>query len=219
MFCILALFLCSKKHCLDNLICFLLKFNSHFADFEQVEKIKTSQKLALQNSLRRNWMPEQLSGLLIHVTGTPPWLLRSVKVSTSSELYPDCFWLPAFLDCSGIQFLIHLLFLTQSVRLPLVTYPWLYIAYMIYKMPCYASGQQALPTQPLPREAEDFSRDGNHSKHVPLPQYLAWLQPICYNSYICIYTCQDWRSFTCGEDFNKKHSAAATLISSHESRN
>ena len=49
-------------------------------------------------------MPEQLSGLLIHVTGTPSWLLRLVKVSNSSELYPDCFRLPAFLDCSGIQF-------------------------------------------------------------------------------------------------------------------
>ena len=49
-------------------------------------------------------MPEQLSGLLIHVTGTPPWFLKPVKVSTSSELYPDCFRLPTFLDCSGIQF-------------------------------------------------------------------------------------------------------------------
>ena len=49
-------------------------------------------------------MPEQLSGLLIHVTGIPLWLLRLVKVSTSSELYPDCFRLPTFLDCSGIQF-------------------------------------------------------------------------------------------------------------------
>ena len=26
---------------------------------------------------------------------------------------------------------------------------------------------------PLPREAEDFPRSGNHSKHVPLPTYLA----------------------------------------------
>ena len=41
---------------------------------------------AWQNFLRRNWMPEQVSGQLIHVTGTPPWLLRPVKVSTSSEL-------------------------------------------------------------------------------------------------------------------------------------
>ena len=47
-------------------------------------------------------MPEHLSGLLIHVTGTPTWLLRPMTVSTSSELYPDCFPLPTF--CLGIQF-------------------------------------------------------------------------------------------------------------------
>ena len=41
-----------------------------------------------------------ISRLLYHVTGTPPWLLRPVKSSTSSDLYPDYFWLP---------FLFHLL--------------------------------------------------------------------------------------------------------------
>ena len=77
--------------------------------FEQVKKcwvfswIWASQKFTLhQNSFRRNWTPEQLSGLLIHVTATPPWFLRLVKVSTSSKLYLDCFQLPTF--CSGIQF-------------------------------------------------------------------------------------------------------------------
>ena len=35
-----------------------------------------------------------ISRLLCHVTGTPLWLLRRVKVSTSSELYPDYFRLP-----------------------------------------------------------------------------------------------------------------------------
>ena len=49
-------------------------------------------------------MPEQLSGILIHTPGTPPWLHRPVKVSISSELYPEYFWLRNFLDCSGIQF-------------------------------------------------------------------------------------------------------------------
>ena len=49
-------------------------------------------------------MPQQLSGLLIHATGTQPWLLRPVKVSTSSDLYLDYFRLPTFLDCSRIQF-------------------------------------------------------------------------------------------------------------------
>ena len=31
---------------------------------------------------------------LLYVTSTPPWLLRPMKASTSSELYPDYFWLP-----------------------------------------------------------------------------------------------------------------------------
>ena len=35
-----------------------------------------------------------ISRLLFHATGTPSWLLRLVKASTSSELYPDYFWLP-----------------------------------------------------------------------------------------------------------------------------
>ena len=35
-----------------------------------------------------------ISRLLCHVTGTPPWLLRPVKISASSELYPSYFRLP-----------------------------------------------------------------------------------------------------------------------------
>ena len=34
----------------------------------------------------------------------------------------------------------------------------------------------------IPREAEDFPRGDNHSKRVPLPTHLAWLQPIHHNS-------------------------------------
>ena len=34
----------------------------------------------------------------------------------------------------------------------------------------------------LHREAEDFPRGGNHSKHMAPLTYLAWLQPIYYNS-------------------------------------
>ena len=61
----------------------------------------TNYILALQqNSFRRNWMPEQLSGLLIYATSTPLWLLRLVKVSTGSEIYPNYFWLPTFCNCS-----------------------------------------------------------------------------------------------------------------------
>ena len=37
-----------------------------------------------------------VSGLLFHATGTPHWLLRHMKVSASSELYPGYFRLPYF---------------------------------------------------------------------------------------------------------------------------
>lgn len=35
--------------------------------------------------------------LFFHVTSNPSWLLRPVKFSTSSELYPDCFPLLSFI--------------------------------------------------------------------------------------------------------------------------
>ena len=117
-------------------------------------------------------MPEQLSRQLIHVTGTPPWLLRPVKVSTSSELYPDYFRLPTFLNVQASSFLIHSPFPTQSVRLPLVTYPSLCSTCVTYRTLCHAIGHQMLPTQPLPREVEDFPRGDRHFKHVPPPTYL-----------------------------------------------
>ena len=72
--------------------------------------------------------------------------------------------------------------LTQSVRPPMVTYPSLCSTCVIYKTLCLAIGHQVLPTQPLPREAEDFPSGDNHSKHMPLLTYLGWLQIICYNS-------------------------------------
>ena len=61
----------------------------------------------------------------------------------------------------------------------------------------------------LPREAEDFPRGGNHSR--PMPQ----LTPVYYDPKIVFKT----ENFACGEDCNKKHKAAATLLSSHESKN
>ena len=72
--------------------------------------------------------------------------------------------------------------LTQSVRLAMVTYPSLCSACVTYRALCYTIGHQVLPTQTLPREAEDFPRSENHSKYVSLPTYLAWLQPIYYHS-------------------------------------
>ena len=65
----------------------------------------------LWNVMQHHWSPSLfrvLSLLLIlhcwlfasrqlfHVTGTPPWFIRSSRASTSSELYPDYFLLIAF---------------------------------------------------------------------------------------------------------------------------
>ena len=81
-----------------------------------------SQKLTLQqNSLRRNCMSEQLSGLLIHAAGTPRWILRPVKVSTSSSSTATSFDYLPFLIVQASSFLIYPSLLTQSVKLPLVT--------------------------------------------------------------------------------------------------
>ena len=54
--------------------------------------------------------------------------------------------------------LIHALPLTQLVRLPWVTYHLVCSACVTYGKPSHSIGQQALPTQPFPREAEDFSK-------------------------------------------------------------
>ena len=62
------------------------KFSSYFADFEQVKKLTVKlpwEKLDAYTSFFWTWP---------HVTDTPPWLLRPVRVSTSSELYLDT-WL------------------------------------------------------------------------------------------------------------------------------
>ena len=45
-----------------------------------------------------------ISGLLFLAADTPPWLLRPVKASTSSELYPDYFRLLYFCQAFLSQF-------------------------------------------------------------------------------------------------------------------
>ena len=99
-----------------------------------------SQKLIWQqNSHGRNWVSEQLSGLLIHATSTPCWLLR------------PAFGCLFFLIVQASSFLIHPSFLKQSVNyLPLTVQHLL-----TYKTSSHARGHQVLPIQPLIREAED----------------------------------------------------------------
>ena len=46
-----------------------------------------------------------------------------------------------------------------------------------YRILCHAIGHPVLPTQPLPREAEDFPRGDKHFKHVPPLTYLICLSP------------------------------------------
>ena len=84
-----------------------------------------------------------------------------------------CLRNPYFLltGCLGIQFFDSPSFQTQSVRLPLVTYPSLCSTSVTYRMLCHATGHQVLPTQLLPREAEDFPRGDKYLKHVPPPTY------------------------------------------------
>ena len=90
-----------------------------------------------------------------------------------------CLCSPYFLHtgCIGIHFCDSPPIPTQSVRLPLVTYPSLCSTCVIYKTPCRASGHQVLPTQPLPREAEDFLRGDKYFKHVPLLTNLTYFSP------------------------------------------
>ena len=63
------------------------------------------------------------------------------------------------------------------MRLHLVHYNSLCSTCVTYGTPCCTIGHQVLPTQPLPREAEDFHRGGKYPKHMPLPTNLASLQP------------------------------------------
>ena len=50
----------------------------------------------------------------------------------------------------------------------------------------------------IPREAEDFPRGDNQSRHMPLPTYLDWLQPIYNNSRFGFIHVNIGKAFTCG---------------------
>ena len=173
---------------------------SHFSDFEQVI-IKLDILLTLNKSSNTinklpwsNQMPRH-SFFWGHypVTSTPPWLLRHVKASTSSELYPDTRLLGFFFKCLGTKFFNS--------------------SHVTYRTPCRTRGHSHSP-----KEAEDFPRGGNHSKHMPPLTYLAWLQPMCYNSRLVFIHINTGKAFTYGENFDKKYRAAATPIRNHNSQ-
>ena len=99
------------------------------------------------------------------------WLLLIFSLNKTPLGETGCLSNSYFLltGSSGIQFFDSPPFPTQSVMLPLVTYPSLCSTCVTYRTLCHAIGHQVLPTQPLPREVEDFPRSDKHFKHVPPP--------------------------------------------------
>ena len=102
------------------------------------------------------------------------WLFLIFTLNKTPLGETGCLSNPYFLltGCLGIQFLNSTPFPTQSIRVPLVTYPSLCNTCVTNRMPCHAIGHQVRPTQPVPREAEDFPRGDKYVKYVSLPTYL-----------------------------------------------
>ena len=75
-----------------------------------------------------------------------------LKISCFFKLYKTplgetgCLGNPFFTGCLSIQFFDSPLTLTESVRLPMVTYPSLYSTCVTYGTRCHAIGHQVLPT-------------------------------------------------------------------------
>ena len=147
-----------------------VRIYGHFANFGQANNWSYSKTTlgeigGLSNFLGYLSMPLALNPGFSDLWRSPA-ALSSISTSFGCLL---------FLIVQASSLMIHPPFPTQSVRLPLVTYPSLCSTYVTFRTPCHASGHQVLPTQHLPREAEDFPRGGKHSKHVPLLTYLALL--------------------------------------------
>ena len=64
-----------------------------------------------------------VSRLLCHATGTPPWLLRHVKASTSSEPYPGYFRLPLLFSSTMSATVLSRHFFSQRHFLPYTPSP------------------------------------------------------------------------------------------------
>ena len=161
------------------------KFNSYLGDFEQVnwlfcyfEHVKnlifillTLNKSKIKLTTKLPW--ENLDGYTFF-----SFFFFFGHHLMSLALHPgfsDLWWSPPalsstltlgflFFECLGIQF--------------------------FNSLSCDLRGTMPLQKSPtlIPREAEDLPRGSNHSKQVPLPTYLAWLQPIYYNSRLVLKT-------------------------------
>ena len=104
------------------------------------------------------------------------WLLLTFNFNKTPLGETGCLSNPYFLltGCLGFQFLIHLHFTNTISYLWLPTPHWTALVF-------HLTGKHAISLVInflFSREAEDFTRDGKHSKHVPLLTYLAWLQAI-----------------------------------------
>ena len=101
--------------------------------------------------------------------------------------------------------------LTQSVRLPMITYPSLCSPCVTYGTLCHAIDHQVLPTQPLSREAEDFPRGDKYFKHVPPLIYLICLSPrkLYMVGLLKPYGCSDLWRICSSWDLNSFHDRLA----------
>ena len=124
--------------------------NSHFADFEQAKKNLTP-KLPWEK-------PDTYAFFCLGYCLLLPALHPG---------FSDLWWSPPALS-STRHSAFFFLFLNAKASSFLI----LCSTCVTYGAPCHARGHQVLF---IPREAEDFRRGDNHSKHVPLPTHLAWL--------------------------------------------
>ena len=106
-----------------------------------------------------------------------PLLTLSLCKSPLGE--PRCLGNPYFVfaGCLSIQFFDSPPF-SQHNQLGHLWLPTPHCAATVtYQMPCHCIGHQARPTQPLPREVEDFPRGERYFKHVPLLTCIMYLSP------------------------------------------
>ena len=113
----------------------------------------------------------------------------------------------------GVQFFNSFFFLpTQWSRPPLITYSSLCSTCMSYRTTCHPTGHQVLPTQPVPREAEDFRRGGMHSKHMSLLTCLAWQQLVTNNLRLIFKYAKTKNILLVVKNLIKKYKVVAPLI-------
>ena len=109
------------------------------------------------------------------------WLLLNFSLNKTPLGETGCLSNPYFLlTGSSGSFVIHPLSQHSQLGHLWLPTPSLCSTCVTYRTLCHAIGHQVLPTQPLPREVEDFPRVDKHFKHVPPPTYLIYFSPKGY---------------------------------------